>query len=420
MLKLVKQTSYENYPIAPQSSAVRKLTIKGSSSGVVDMTKSYLLVKNSLATTVNGQSVARNVGFGCGFSQDQIWEYPSSCQIRSASLKIGGQQVEYVEDVNIRVVNQAIYEKNHEQIRREANVGGYTFQRLETGSKSASPADPAVVVRSQGLQMSAFLDETITAPAGANTYAKTGAGYKIVSCAIPLRDLFKFCDSPQAADLFVGGTTTQEIVVELQFEDRNQLLCEYVNLAADITSVPAAPRPKQFETLAITPGSVRNADGTNPPTVQATLLASVYQATTVATYSHVSQVPLYVKQPICLWLAGALPAVVGSNYGIIVSVSVPVGGGVATIVFRPYTVDDVNFVRPRAILSPQHSISPMCMLVVQVFLPQSRVCLTLSLPSLLLLIQLTPQLTLDLALNTRLKVLKWLWLRKTLRDRNKL
>jgi hypothetical protein len=309
------------------------------------MNKSYLLVKNSLATTVNGSLVSRNVGFGCAFSQDQIWEYPSSCQIRSASLKIGGQQVEYVEDVNIRVVNQAIYEKNHEQIRREANVGGYTFQRLETGSKSASPADPAVVVRSQGLQMSAFLDETITAPAGANTYAKTGSGYKVVSCAIPLRDLFKFCDSPQAADLFVGGTATQEIVVELQFEDRNQLLCEYVNLAADVTSVPGTPRPKQFETLAITPASVRNADGTNPPTVQATLLASIYQATTVASYSHVTQVPLYVGQPICLWLAGALPAVVGSNYSIVQSISVAVGGGVATIVFRPYTVDDVAFLR---------------------------------------------------------------------------
>jgi len=343
MLKLVKQTSYENYPISPQTSAVRKLTIKGSSSGVVDMNKSYLLVKNSLATTVNGALVSRNVGFGCAFSQDQIWEYPSSCQIRSASLKIGGQQVEYVEDVNIRIVNQAIYEKNHEQVRREANVGGHTFQRLETGSKSASPANPAVTVRSQGLQMSAFLDETITAPAGA--FAKTGAGYKIVSCAIPLRELFKFCDSPQAADLFVGGTTTQEIVVELQFEDRNQLLCEYVNLAADVASVPGTPRPKQFETLAITPASVANVGGVQPPTVQATLLASVYQATTVATYSHVTQVPLYVGQPLCLWQAGVLPAVVGSNYSIVQSVSVPVGGGVATVVFRPYTVDNVNFLR---------------------------------------------------------------------------
>jgi hypothetical protein len=345
MLKLVKQTSYENYPITPQTSAVRKLTIKGTASGVVDMNKSYLLVKNSLATTVNGVSVPRNVGFGCAFSQDQIWEYPSSCQIRSASLKIGGQQVEYVEDVNIRVVNQAIYEKNHEQIRREANVGGYTFQRLETGSKSASPANPAVAVRSQGLQMSAFLDETIEAPAGANTYAKTGAGYKIVSCSIPLRELFKFCDSPQAADLFVGGTTTQEIVVELQFEDRNQLLCEYVNLAADVTSTVGTPRPKQFETLAITPASVANLGGAQPPTVQATLAASIYQANTVASYSHVTQVPLYVGQPICLWLAGALPGVVGSNYSIVQSVSVPVGGGVATVVFKPYTLDNVNFVR---------------------------------------------------------------------------
>jgi hypothetical protein len=345
MLKLVKQTSYENYPISPQTSAVRKLTVKGTASGVVDMNKSYLLVKNSLATTVNGVAVPRNVGFGCAFSQDQIWEYPSSCQIRSASLKIGGQQVEYVEDVNIRVVNQAIYEKNHEQIRREANVGGYTFQRLETGSKSASPANPAVAVRSQGLQMSAFLDETIEAPAGLNTYAKTGAGYKIVSCSIPLRELFKFCDSPQAADLFVGGTTTQEIVVELQFEDRNQLLCEYVNLAADVTSVPATPRPDQFETLAINPASVANLGGAVPPTVQASLATSIYQANTVASYSHVTQVPLYVGQPICLWLAGALPAIVGSNYSIVQSVSVPVGGGVATIVFRPYTLDNANFVR---------------------------------------------------------------------------
>jgi hypothetical protein len=342
MLKLVKNTSYESYPISPQTSAVRKLTVKGSASGVVDLNKSYLLVKNSLATTVNGQAVARNVGFGCAFSQDQIWEYPSSCQIRSASLKIGGVQVEYSEDINIRVVNQAIYEKNHEQVRREANVGGHTFQRLEIGSKSASPADPTEVVRSQGFQMSAFLDETIGAPAGA--YAKTGAGYKIVSCTVPLREIFKFCDTPQAADLFVGGTATQEVVVELQFEDRNQLLCEYVNLCTDLETNPGIPQPNPYETLAITPASVRDGDGTNPPTVGADL-TKTFLCSTVATYSHVSQVPLYVGQPICTWLAGGLPGVVGSNFSVVQSVSVPVGGGVATIIFKAYTLDNVNYIR---------------------------------------------------------------------------
>lgn len=354
MLKLVKNTSNENYPIQPQTSAVRKLTVRGTASGVVDLNKSYLLVKNSLTTTINGAAVARNVGWGCSFSQDQIWEYPASAQIRSASLKIGGQQVEYVEDVNVRIVNQCIYEKNHEQIRREANIGGYSFQRLENGSKSASPANPAAVVRSQGLYQSAFLDETITSTVGAGAaYVKSGAGYKQVSSTIPLREIFKFCDTPQAAELFVGGTATQEVVVELQFEDRNRVLCEYVNLCNDVETDPLIPRPKPFETLAITPGSVANANGVQPPTVAANMAAASYRCNTVATYSHVSQVPLYVGQPICLWLAGALPAVVGSNYALVQQVSVPVGGGVATITFKPYSLDGATFVQTAgAVITP--------------------------------------------------------------------
>lgn len=342
MLKLVKQTSNENYPIQPQTSAVRKLTVRGSASGVVDLNKSYLLVKNSLTTTVNGAAVPRNVGWGSSFSQDQIWEYPASAQIRSASLKIGGQQVEYVEDVNVRIVNQTIYEKNHEQIRREANVGGYSFQRLEIGSKSASPALPAQVVRSQGFYQSAFLNETITATVGAGAaYLKSGAGYKQVASTIPLREIFKFCDSPQAAELFVGGTTTQEVVVEIQFEDRNRILCEYVNLCTDLSN-PIDPKPKAYETLAITAASVRNSDGTNP-TVGADL-TKVFLCQTAASYSHVSQVPLFVGQPICLWQAAAAPAVVGSNYAVVTQVSVPVGGGVATVYFKAYSLDAVNYI----------------------------------------------------------------------------
>ena len=340
MLKLVKQTSYENYPISPQTSAVRKLTVKGSSSSVVDLGASYLVVKNGLTTTINGAQVARNVAFGCAFSQDQIWEYPSSVQVRSASLKIGGQQIEYVEDVNVRVVNQVVYEKNHEQLRREANIGTYTFQRIERGAKAASPADVAEVVRSQGAFMSAFLDETLDA---ATSLIKQGAAYKEVACVVPLREIFKFCDAPQAAECFVGGAGTQEVVIELQFEDRNQILTEYVNYCTDLETNPAIPRPKAHETLDIVAASVRNGDGSNPPTVGADL-TKTFLCTTASSYQHVSQVPLYVGQPICLWAAGALPAVVGSNYSVITALSVPAGGGACTITFKAYTLGG-QFVR---------------------------------------------------------------------------
>jgi len=343
MLKLVKQTSYENYPVSPQTSAVRKLTVKGSSSSVVDLGASYLVVKNGLTTTINGAQVARNVGFGCAFSQDQIWEYPSSVQVRNASLKIGGQQIEYVEDVNIRVVNQVIYEKNHEQLRREANIGTYTFQRIERGAKAASPADVAEVVRSQGAFVSAFLDETLDA---ATSLVKQAAAYKEVACVVPLRELFKFCDAPQAAECFVGGAGTQEVVIELQFEDRNQILTEYVNYCTDLETNPAIPRPKAHETIDILAASVRNGDGSNPPTVGADLTKTFLCATT-STYQHVSQVPLYVGQPICLWAAAALPAVVGSNYSVITALSVPAGGGVCTITFKAYTLGG-QFVRTGA------------------------------------------------------------------------
>lgn len=333
MLKLVKQTSYENYPITPQTSAVRRMSVRGSSSSVVDLNASYLVVKNQLTTTVNGAAVARNVGFGCYFSQGQIWEYPTSVQIRNASLKIGGQVVEYCEDVNVRIANMAVYEKNHEQMRRDATVGGYTFQRLEAGPKSASPAVAGTPIRNQGQYLSAFLNETLDA----TSRQKTGCAYKEVSCVIPLREVFKFCESPQASQLFVGGTATQEIIVEIQFEDSKQILCEYLNYPTDLETVAGTPRPLAGQTLSLDPASIANTDGTQPATVGADL-TKVFRINTTNEYEHVSQVPLCVGQPICTWLTGALPAVVGSNYSVITQITVPDAGGVATIYFKAYTL----------------------------------------------------------------------------------
>ena len=334
MLKLVKSTSNENYPITPQTSAVRKLTVRGICNTGADLYDSYLVVKNGLSTTINGAQVVRNVGWGQVFSQKEIWEYPATCQIKYATLKIAGQVVEYNEDVNVRAVNMDVYEGNHEKRRKYANTGSCGFQRLESGPKAQEP-DPAVVLRSQGLYQSPFLEEEAGLTAIGNEYAKTAANYKEVSTIIYLADIFKFCDSQDAKNVFMGG---KEVVIELQFENYNQVLAEVVNYATDLTTVPNTPQPYPNQTLSTNAASIRgNADSSeNPPTAGA--LGKVFTIQTTSTYQHVNQVPLYIGQPICLWLQGALPAVVGSNVATITSLSVPAGGGVCTIGFTAYNV----------------------------------------------------------------------------------
>jgi hypothetical protein len=137
--------------------------------------------------------------------------------------------------------------------------------------------------------------------------------------------------------LFVGGTATQEVLVELQFEDSKQILCEYLNYQTDLESVAGTPRPLAGQTLALAPASIANTDGTQPATVGADL-TKVFRINTLNQYEHVSHVPLFVGQPICTWLIGGLPAVVGSNYSIITQITVPDAGGVATIFFKAYTL----------------------------------------------------------------------------------
>lgn len=332
MLKLVKNTSNENYPITPQTSAVRKLTVRSTVNTGADLYDSYVVVKNGLSTTINGSIVARNVGWGQVFSQKEIWEYPATCQIKYATLKIDGVVVEYNEDVNVRAVNMDVYEKNHEARRKYANTGSCGFQRLESGPKTMEP-DPAVSVRSQGSYLSPFLNETIELVGG--NYSKTAAEYKEVSTVIYLADIFKMCDSMDAKDIYLGG---KEIVIELQFENYNQVLAEVVNYATDLTSVANIPRPYLNQTVATIAASIGGTgDPVGTPVVDPDpLLPKVFFISTVSTYEHVNQVPFYVGQPICLWLQGALPATVGSNYATITNITVPSAGGVATIYFKAY------------------------------------------------------------------------------------
>ena len=354
MLKLVKNTSNENYPITPQTSAVRKLTVRGTVNTGADLYDSYLVIKNSLTTNVaSGASVVRNVSWGQALAQDNIYEYPASCQIKYATLKIAGQVFEYNEDVNVRVVNMDVYEKNHEARRKYANVGACGFQRLEAGPKVMEP-DPAVNVRSQGLYVSPFLQEEVTLPgAGANLrYKKTACTYKEVSSIIYLGDIFQFCNSADAKNVYMGG---KEITIELQFENYNTVLAEVVNYPTDLTTDPT-PRPFLNSTLAVNPTTVSTAEApaavANPdPAVQT--LASTFYVSTISTYEHVNQVPLYVGQPICLWTANAPPtgATVGYNYATVASVSVAVGGGVASIGFKAYTQDTLFMVANNVVVT---------------------------------------------------------------------
>lgn len=333
MLKLVKSTSNENYPITPQTSTVRKLTVRATCNTGADLYDSYLVVKNGLATTINGAQVVRNVSWGQVLSQKEIAEYPATCQIKYATLKIDGQVVEYNEDVNVRAINMDVYEANHEKRRKYANTGSYGFQRLESGPKAPEPA-AAAPVRSQGAYVSPFMSEPITI--GANN-VKGAAVYKEVSTVIFLSDVFKMCDSTDAKEVYMGG---KEVVIELQFENYNQVLAEVVNYATDLTTNPNIPQPYANQTLALAANTISSAasGAVVNPDPAADTLATTYYIKTVSTYQHVNQVPLYVGQPICLWLQNALPAVVGSNYAIITSLSVPAAGGICQIAFKAYSV----------------------------------------------------------------------------------
>lgn len=336
MLKLVKSYSDEAYPIAPQTSSVRKLTIKGHGN-VVDMTKSYLLIRNSLKTTINGAEKVCNVGWGSSFSQTNQWMYPSVVQVKTARLKVGALD-ERVEDVNLRVVNMVPYAMDAEKMRTGAIFGGLGFQRLENGPKSASPADPDVNITSQGLYRSVFVDETITGNL-AQASTKTAKTYKEVQSVIFLSDIFQSCGVSGAEALNVGGVPNQEVMVELEFEDINRVLTECVNFPTDQTTSATIPRPYEQSTLALATASLAN-DGGAPPSIPASageLLTKIYQINTVNVYNHVGQVPISVGDVACLWKDANLPAVPGANIVTITQVSVPAGGGVATLKFKCFS-----------------------------------------------------------------------------------
>jgi len=335
MLKLTKSVSAENYPISPQTSAVRKLTVRAPCSGVADLSKSYLVVKNTISTTVNGQQVVRNVGWGASFAQNDTWQYPASCQIKSAKLTCGPLS-EYVEDVNIRVVNMSTLDKSAAQQHMGANVGSWGFQHIGDGAR-AGTADPATVVMTQGLWRSVFLDEAVSQAVPGAVSQKTGASYKEVAGIIYLGDIFKFAVAQGSDSVAVGLTPAQEVVIELQFEDVNVVLAELVNMPTNLTN-PAAHVPYDNMAYALDPATLTNADGSaaSAPANAAEMLTKQYKISTVSTYNHAREVPLYVGQPIATWKDSAAPAVVGANISQVQSISVPSGGGVATITFGPY------------------------------------------------------------------------------------
>lgn len=323
MLRLTKSVSDENYPLTPQTSAVRKLKVRASVNNVADLSSSYLIIKNSVSTTLNGAAVVRNVGWGQLMSQKNQWQYPTTCQIRTASLTIGGQQVEYNEDLHVRKVNMDVYTKSVEKLRKEANYGGQGFQRLE-GAKI--PIDPTVAVAYSGNYVSPFLGDGCSA---ADT--KQQPTYNTVSSVIYLSDVFEFCK--QATQVSLAG---KEILIELQFEDRNTLLTEFVNYATDLTTAPATPRPYPYQTIAIDTTAVYKADGT-PFDAATYALGDVAYFNTTARYNHIRDFPLYVGQPICLWLNNAAPAVVGSNYMLITALQRN-NNGTIKISFKAYTL----------------------------------------------------------------------------------
>jgi len=338
MLRLTKSVSDENYPINPQTSAVRKLKVRAQPGSVVDLSNSYLIVKNSIKTTIGGRAVVRNVGWGASMSNQNQWEYPASAQIRTAALYVGGQMVEYNEDVNVRRVNMDVYAKSAEHIRKDANMGSYGFQRLP-GPKVLTPSATTANIHS-GNYLSPFISQnfgTNTDPlAPADSLAFVDATYQQVSSVIYLSDIFEF--ARVATDANLAG---KEVVVELQFEDRNTMLTEFVNYKTRLgTTIPATVdtySPFDHQLLQLTSASLQ----TKSPKV----------AFDPATYAFVDEifidlankytnprdVPLFVGAPICIWRDGTKLATVASNIFVITSM-VWQTDGTLTVGFKSYQV----------------------------------------------------------------------------------
>lgn len=325
MLKLTKETSSENYPILPQTSAVRKLSVKTSVKSVADLKSSYCIVKNNLTTSVNGSQVVRNVSWGCYFDNDNIVEYPATCQVQYAELKIDSQSVEYVEDVNVRLVNLMTYQKNSEQVKKQASLGSYGFQRLENGAKAPSPASATSVVRSVGAYRSPFLQQTLDTTSN----VLQSSVYQEVASVIKLSDLFSFCQASGVDNLNLMG---REVEVIIQFEDRKQILTEFVNYKAKYDSTAQQVKPTPNNTLAIDNGFLQYLNGVGNPisTVVSSanfialtldqLVNAQLQIRTLTTYKNIVDCPLYVGMPICLWKTTAV-ITKGANYFIIKSLT---------------------------------------------------------------------------------------------------
>ena len=318
--RLTKTVSDEAYPINPMTSAVRKLRIRATPANVADLSKSYLIIKNSVSTTLpNGTQVVRNVSWGSSVSQESQWAYPATCQIRTASLSVAGQVVEYSEDLHVRKVNLDVYRKSVEKLHTAANYGYMGFQKLE--GKKTDASDALVPVRECNNYMSNFLGDNLTQTAGAQS--KGAPSYNTVSSVIFLGDIFEFCQAAQNVKL--GG---KEVLIELQFEDRNSMLTEFVAYDTDLSN-PAVPAPYEFGTIQIqtAAGSVTIAGAPFDPAAYA--LANVVTIKTTNTFDNLKEFPFYVGQPVCLWKAANAPAVVGSNYFLISSIVLNADGTIS-------------------------------------------------------------------------------------------
>ena len=327
MLKLTKSVSNENYPLSPQTSSVRKLTLTVQPSNPVDLGKSYLLVKNTLSTTLRGQGVVRNVGWGSQLAEDKTVMYPNSVQIRTASLSVDGSMVEYSEDLNIRIVNLDGYSKGCDELRKLANVGKYGFQRVE-GHKIAA-LDGSAVPMMDGHYLSPFVDR----PVDADGHMTDFATYKELPGVIHLSDIFEFCAS--AGQLNLAGRTVK---IELQFEDRFELLAEVLNYPCDQDGNAPTTRDDMTFPLAAATATLADGDPIDPAALPAD---PEYKIDSIQTFRAVSEVPFYVGQPVAFWLNQAQPAQGGQNIGQITQIHHAADTGIATIYFKKYNVGGV-------------------------------------------------------------------------------
>lgn len=210
--ELVKYQSQEGFSYAP--GANKHINFDFSETGVIDMSKSYVILNTSAIVTPDptlltavGEEFVQMPALGVAGSSGQL-PYKPSCLIRNSRLNSRNTQF-YLEnrELNLREANLQLYTKNVADHQKDALTGaGYSVLDSETGR----------------IKQSVFLDKVCDGPAFSQP--------KSPDLIVPLADLLGDVGD---MELFPAGLIG-DMHLELELEDRFSLVDVKNNLAGNV------------------------------------------------------------------------------------------------------------------------------------------------------------------------------------------